>query len=163
MMMPEVTHNSMQRTSARTCSLLLTAPNHLANSLPKDARRTHLPRTYISLFALGTVLGSHTYLLAITQLKQWVDLAVRSPLHSGVQDCYESPSGASAGQFLLVCLFMSAFSLILEPSGARLRKRCDFFEQACLGYDMAIEVLENNRRTRHKDKERKGTLSTDLL
>jgi hypothetical protein len=37
------------------------------------------------------------------------DLAVSSPWHYGVWDCYESPSGASAGQFLLDCLFKALF------------------------------------------------------
>ena len=70
-------------------------------------QRSHAPSTGPSPECLNTAVPSsfipHTYLLAMTQLKDWVHLTVSSALHSAVWDCYELPSGISAGQFLLVC------------------------------------------------------------
>lgn len=68
----------------------------------------HVTSAQASLsFRLNTTLLAdfvlYTYLLAMTQLKDWVHLTVPSALHSAVWDCYELPSGISAGQFLLVC------------------------------------------------------------
>jgi len=57
----------------------------------------------------------HTYLLAITQLKDWVNLSAWSALHNAVLGSHELPSGISAGQFLLVthlcCFFIDDIAL----------------------------------------------------
>jgi hypothetical protein len=51
----------------------------------------------------------HTYLLAITELKLSVDHFGFAALHSADKSKIESPSGASAGQFLLDCIFCIFF------------------------------------------------------
>jgi hypothetical protein len=65
---------------------------------------------YINLLCQRSWSG-HTYLLAITQLKDWVDHSGSAALHSADRSWIESPSGASAGQFLLVyiAVFMLCF------------------------------------------------------
>jgi hypothetical protein len=55
----------------------------------------------------------HTYLLAIVELKLSTDHFGFAALHSADESKIESPSGASAGQFLLDCLWR--FSLMALP------------------------------------------------
>jgi hypothetical protein len=57
--------------------------------------------------------SSHTYLLAIAELKLSVDHSGSAALHSADRSWINSPSGALAGQFLLVFTSVVHFSLIL--------------------------------------------------
>lgn len=60
--------------------------------------------------------SSHTYLLASAQVKFWVGYSGSAALHSADRSWIESPSGASAGQFLLAFLTRRVwtFSLMLS-------------------------------------------------
>lgn len=81
-----------------------------------------------SPFCLNTALRTsvilHTYLLAMTQLKDWVHLSVWSALHSAVLDSHELPSGISAGQFLLVTHLCRFFIDDTALRGVLRKKTC---------------------------------------
>jgi hypothetical protein len=78
---------------------------------------------YINPFAHRSP-KNYTYLLAITELKLSVDHLGSAALHSADRSWIESPSGASAGQFLLDYIAQCAtFSLMRKPDGKRLKKK----------------------------------------
>jgi hypothetical protein len=56
----------------------------------------------------------HTYLLAITELKLSVDYSGSAALYSADRSRIESPSGASAGQFLLDCQLVCCGNFFID-------------------------------------------------